>query len=88
MAIGSGQFFGKGLYNNDVNSVKNGNFISEPQTDFLFSVVGEELGFIGSALVIILLSLITLECIIIVKKASEHFLVTFDLGIFIFKFLL
>lgn len=71
MAIGSGQFFGKGLYNNDVNSVKNGNFISEPQTDFIFSIVGEELGFIGSALVIILLLLITLECIIIAKKAKD-----------------
>lgn len=71
MAIGSGQFFGKGLYNNDVNSVKNGNFISEPQTDFIFAVIGEEMGFVGSVLVIILLLLITLECIIIAKKAKD-----------------
>lgn len=71
MAIGSGQFLGKGLNNNDVNSVKNGNFISEPQTDFIFSVIGEEMGFVGSALVIILLLLITLECIIIAKRAKD-----------------
>ena len=71
MAIGSGQLLGKGLYNNDVNSVKNGNFISEPQTDFIFAVVGEEMGFLGSALIIILLLLITIECIIIAKRAKD-----------------
>ena len=47
MAIGSGQLTGKGLDNNTTTSVKNGNFILEPQTDFIFAVVGEELGFIG-----------------------------------------
>lgn len=71
MAIGSGQLLGKGLNNTDVNSVKNGNFISEPQTDFIFAVIGEEMGFVGSILVIILLLLITLECIIIAKKAKD-----------------
>lgn len=71
MAIGSGQLLGKGLNNNDVNSVKNGNFISEPHTDFIFSIIGEEMGFVGSALVIILLLLITLECIIIAKRAKD-----------------
>ena len=71
MAIGSGQLLGKGLYNTDVNSVKNGNFISEPQTDFIFAVVGEEMGFLGSALIIILLLLITIECIIIAKRAKD-----------------
>ncbi len=48
MAIGSGQLLGKGLNNSEVTSVKNGNFISEPQTDFIFSIVGEELGFVGA----------------------------------------
>ena len=46
IAIGSGQLYGKGLNNNVVSSVKNGNFVAEPQTDFIFSVAGEELGFI------------------------------------------
>ena len=45
IAIGSGSFMGKGLNNNVVSSVKNGNFIAEPQTDFIFAVAGEELGF-------------------------------------------
>ena len=46
MAIGSGQLEGKGYKNNAVTSVKNGNFISEAQTDMIFAVVGEETGFI------------------------------------------
>ena len=49
MAIGSGQLWGKGLNNDNFDSVKNGNFISEPHTDFIFSVAGEELGFVGAA---------------------------------------
>lgn len=71
MAIGSGQLIGKGLNNNVISSVKNGNFISEPQTDFIFAVSGEELGFIGSVVIIILLLLIALECVNIGKKAKD-----------------
>lgn len=71
MAIGSGQLWGKGLYNNDVTSVKNGNFIAEAHTDFIFAVVGEEMGFIGTAIVVILLLLIALECLRISKHAQD-----------------
>lgn len=71
MAIGSGQLSGKGLNNKGINSVKNGNFISEPQTDFIYTIVGEELGFIGSAVVIVLLILITLECLWVAFRASD-----------------
>lgn len=71
MAIGSGQLWGKGLYNTDVTSVKNGNFISESHTDFIFSVVGEELGFVGSAAIVILLLLIALECLLVARKAKD-----------------
>ena len=71
MAIGSGQFFGKGLYNNSVYSVKNGNYISEPHTDFIFSVAGEEMGFLGSVLIILLLLFIVYECIQTAKVAKD-----------------
>lgn len=71
MAIGSGELWGKGLNNNVISSVKNGNFISEPHTDFIFTIVGEELGFVGSCLVVGLLFLITLECIAVAKKAKD-----------------
>ncbi|MBP9997287.1 MAG: rod shape-determining protein RodA [Lachnospiraceae bacterium] len=70
-AIGSGQFIGKGLDNNVIASVKNGNFISEPQTDFIFAVIGEELGFIGAAAVIILLVLIAFECMRIARLSRN-----------------
>lgn len=71
MAIGSGQMWGKGLYNTDIASVKNGNFISEPQTDFIFSIVGEEMGFFGTALIIVLLLFITIECLLVARKAKN-----------------
>jgi rod shape determining protein RodA len=71
MAIGSGQLTGKGLNNTGVNSVKKGNFISEPQTDFIFTIAGEELGFVGSSTIIILLMLITIECFIVAFKAAD-----------------
>ncbi len=71
MAIGSGQLYGKGYNTNVISSVKNGNFISEPQTDFIFAVIGEEFGFIGTCAVIILVILITLECFHIASKAKD-----------------
>lgn len=69
LAIGSGGLTGKGLDNNTVTSVKNGNFLSESHTDFIFTIVGEELGFIGGASVIILLFLIVMECFITGSRA-------------------
>lgn len=71
IAIGSGQLWGKGLNNNVIASVKNGNFLPEPQTDFIFAVIGEELGFIGSAAVILLLILIAMRCITIARSAKD-----------------
>lgn len=71
MAIGSGQLTGKGLYNTDVTSIKSGGFIAEAHTDFIFTVVGEELGFIGSAAVVILMLLIALECLWVARRAKD-----------------
>ena len=70
-AIGSGQLFGKGLNNSVVTSMKNSNYIIEPQTDFIFAVAGEELGFVGTISIIILLLLIVIECILIARKAKD-----------------
>ena len=71
IAIGSGQLYGKGLNNNAVNSVKNGNFIAEPQTDVIFAVAGEELGFAGWVLIVILELAIALMCFRIGMRARE-----------------
>lgn len=70
-AIGSGQLYGKGYKTNEISSVKNGNFISEPETDFIFAVIGEEFGFIGTCAVIVLIVLITLECIMVARRARD-----------------
>lgn len=71
MAIGSGQLLGKGYKTNEISSVKNSNFISEPQTDFIFAVIGEEFGFYGTCTVIILVSLVALECLLVARKAKD-----------------
>jgi len=70
-AIGSGQLMGKGLNNDDASSIKNGNFIAEAQTDFIFAVVGEELGFSGGCIVLLLLALIIFECILAAIRAKD-----------------
>ncbi len=71
MAIGSGQLYGKGLNNSALESVKNGDFLSEEQTDFIFSVIGEEVGFIGCCIVIGLFALVVYECIYLANKAKD-----------------
>lgn len=71
IAIGSGELFGKGLNNNAVNSVKNGNFISESQTDFIFAVAGEELGFAGCVLIVLLELIIGILCFRIALRARD-----------------
>ena len=71
MAIGSGQLTGKGLNNNEVASANKGNFVSESQTDFIFSVAGEELGFIGCMAILALMFLIIFECIRTGRKAKD-----------------
>ena len=72
MAIGSGQLFGKGLNSSSLATVKDTNLISEQQTDFIFSVVGEELGFVGSVLVVGILFMIVVQCIRTARKASDN----------------
>ena len=71
MAIGSGLLTGKGLNNNTLTSVKGGDFISEPQTDFIFAVIGEELGFVGSCVVIGLLLILVIFCLLIARDAAD-----------------
>ena len=72
LAIAGGSLTGKGLNNNSITSVKNAEFISEPQTDFIFTIIGEELGFFGSVITIVLLALIVIECFRIGLRAREN----------------
>jgi len=85
MAIGSGKLTGKGLNSSTIATVKDAKFISEQQTDFIFSVVGEELGFIGSVLIIAILLAIVLQCIKIARSAKDTkgMLIATGLGVLI-----
>lgn len=71
MAIGSGKLTGKGLNNNEVASANKGNFVSESQTDFIFSVAGEELGFLGCTALLLLIFLIIYECMRTGRRAKD-----------------
>ena len=71
MAIASGKLWGKGLNNTGLESVKNGNFLAEEQTDFIFAIIGEEMGFIGSVAVILLYAIAVFACLHMARKASD-----------------
>jgi rod shape determining protein RodA len=71
MAIGSGQLYGKGYNTNEISSVLNGGFISESQTDFIFTVIGEEFGFVGAFIVVLLILCISVKCFLISLKARD-----------------
>ncbi|MCR5178767.1 MAG: rod shape-determining protein RodA [Lachnospiraceae bacterium] len=71
MAIGSGQLHGKGFDTNEMSSVLSGGYISESQTDFIFTIIGEEFGFIGACSVILLILGIAIDCLIIASRAND-----------------
>lgn len=62
IAIGSGGFMGKGLYSGTQSALR---FIPERHTDFIFSVIGEELGFVGSVIFISVFFLLLLRILYI-----------------------
>jgi rod shape determining protein RodA len=70
ITIGSGGLFGKGLFNGPQT---NGRFIPAQQTDFIFTVAGEELGFIGSAAIIILLGIVIWRAARIARMSNNLF---------------
>lgn len=70
IAIGSGGMFGKGWL---AGSQSHLNFLPEHATDFIFAVSGEEFGFIGSSLLIILLTLVSLRALYIARQAQTSF---------------
>ncbi len=70
MTIGAGQLTGSGLYNG-IQTQSLG--VPEKHTDFIFSVIGEEFGFIGCGVVIVLLLAIILRCLYIAKKSKDAY---------------
>ena len=68
IAIGSGGLLGKGLFH---GSQTTGQFVPEQQTDFVFSVAGEELGFVGSIFIIALIGVILWRACAIARGATD-----------------
>ncbi len=68
-AIGPGGLFGKGLG----NSIQKHFYLPEPQTDFIFAIICEELGFLGGALIVILFALIIYQIIKIALETNDLF---------------
>ncbi len=79
IAIGSGELWGKGLYQGTQTQL---NFVPEQHTDFIFSAVGEEWGFIGSVAVVLVIWLICLRLVMIACSAKDDFGSLLVIGIF------
>ena len=67
-AIGSGKLFGKGLYLGKVNQY---DYLPEPQTDFIFAIIGEEFGFFGCVIILLLIFILIMRVLWIAKDSKD-----------------
>ncbi|WP_448571129.1 rod shape-determining protein RodA, partial [Trichothermofontia sp.] len=70
IAIGAGELWGRGLHQGTQTQLS---FIPEQHTDFIFSAIGEELGFVGCLLVLVAFWLICLRLVLIAQSAKDNF---------------
>ncbi|MDF2636463.1 MAG: rod shape-determining protein RodA [Pelosinus sp.] len=70
IAIGSGMLFGKGLFGGTQSQL---NFLPENHTDFIFAVIGEELGFIGAVFILLLYFILLYRGVKIAGAAKDNF---------------
>jgi rod shape determining protein RodA len=70
IAIGSGQLTGRGLFNGTQTNLK---FVPEQHTDFIFTVVGEELGFFGAGVFVLVFGLFVWRGVRIAMMSKDHF---------------
>ena len=78
IAIGSGMLFGKGLFGGTQSQL---NFLPENHTDFIFAVIGEELGFIGATFVLILYFIMLYRGSKVANEARDNFGALLAVGI-------
>ncbi|MCT7985736.1 rod shape-determining protein RodA [Laspinema sp. A4] len=78
IAIGSGGLHGRGLYNGTQTQL---NFIPEQHTDFIFSAIGEEFGFIGSMVILLSFWLICLRLVLIAQNSKDTFGALLAIGV-------
>ena len=78
LTIKSGNFFGKGFLQGDRTQ---GNFVPEQDTDYIFSTVGEEWGFLGSSIVILLFMGLLYRIIFLAERQTNKFARIYGYGI-------
>jgi rod shape determining protein RodA len=78
LAIGSGGFFGKGFLKGQMTKL---NYVPEQSTDFIFTSIGEEQGFIGTLSVIFLYAILLIRCVIIAERANLEFIRNYSYGV-------
>lgn len=78
-AIGSGGFFGRGFG----QSKQKFGYVSQPQNDFVFTVICEELGFVGAFLILLLFLLLVWRCFYIASRTRDRFaaLTVYGIGV-------
>lgn len=83
IAVGSGQLFGKGFLNGTQDKLR---FLPESQTDFIFAVISEEFGFVGSVTIIGLYFLLIFTILKIAQKTEDRYgqLVCYGIAAIIF----
>ncbi len=79
IAIGAGNLFGRGLHQ---GTQTQNSFVPEQHTDFIFAAVGEELGFVGSVLVLMLFLAICFRLLVIAQNAKDDFGSLIAIGVF------
>ncbi|MBU2542061.1 rod shape-determining protein RodA [Patescibacteria group bacterium] len=84
IAIGSGKFLGRGL---GFGSQSQLHFLPESQTDFIFSVIAEELGFLGTSAVLLFYFFLLWRLLIIAKKSRDDFSAYLVLGVLLLYFI-
>jgi rod shape determining protein RodA len=70
ITVGSGGFLGTGLFDGPQT---NGRFVPEQQTDFIFTVAGEQLGFLGSGFILLLYLTILMRAFSIARRSTDAF---------------
>lgn len=78
MAIGSGGLQGKGFLKGEMTKL---DYVPEQSTDFIFTSIGEEQGFIGIVGVIILFTILLTRCVIIAERANLEFIRNYAYGV-------
>lgn len=78
IAVGSGQWFGRGLAAGSQSQL---NFLPSQHTDFIFAVLAEKLGFVGSILLLLLFAVLLLRALVIAYRAQDRFGMFLGVGI-------